>query len=122
MVILTTLFGRYPKAKGKGSLSGLTLNTSTTETLTYANQQPATRCSSGDPVSSGALTGTLWSCSVGRVDEGQASVALGSGGVEIPSVVWVTHRVVWNRRRAFGLSLAVADLLTLVVLFGGDVL
>ena len=64
--------------------------------------------------------------SLGRSnDGGQASGDVGCSGCSSPEVsipgVWVSHRVVLNRRRV-GLSVAVSGLVTLVVLFGGDVL
>ena len=125
-MILTTVFGRYPNAKGKGSLSGLTSNTSTTDKfyLHCVSRLPRVAC----PEMPGLILFRrsdvyARSGSLGRSnDGGQASGDVGCSGcssleVSIPGV-WVSHRVVLNRRRV-GLSVAVSGLLTLVVLFGG---
>ena len=94
VVILTTVFGRYPKAKGKGSLSGLTSNTSTTDKfyLHCVSRLPRVAC----PEMPGLILfrrSDVYACSgsLGRSnDGGQASVDVGCSGCSSPEVLSVS--------------------------------
>ena len=91
VVILTTVFGRYPNAKGKGSLSGLTSNTSTTDKfyLHCVSRLPRVAC----PEMPGLILFRrsdvyARSGSLGRSnDGGQASGDVGCPGCSSPEVL-----------------------------------
>ena len=116
---------------GKGSLSGLTLNTSTTETFTYTNQQPATRCSPeilfrwlDGYARSGPVPETFKYDPVSWSTKARLLViwVSGGGGPRLGNSVGSSGSLAelsWSCRRAA--RSCCSGLLTLVALFGGVV-